>query len=59
MRNEKKLEKGNLSLFEDYNKSHSEKLFAKAKEYMKSDGMNDFYLFTDTFATSGSMNTMV
>lgn len=51
MRNEKKLEKE--IVFEDYNKSHSEKLFAKAKEYMKSDGMNDFYLFTDTTCNFG------
>ena len=29
------------------------KLFSKAKEYMKSDGMNDFYLFTDTTCNFG------
>lgn len=30
-----------------------QKLFSKAKEYMKSDGMNDFYLFTDTTCNFG------
>ena len=33
-----------------------QKLFSKAKEYMKSDGMNDFYLFTDTTCNFGFLD---
>ena len=42
-----------IKMLKELNMGLGKKLFAKAKEYMKSDGMNDFYLFTDTTCNFG------